>query len=347
MTMAHICPYCHTASEGSASCPECGAPLNLAGSLLVSDADRDQIIGELTDHFQTGRLTKEEFDNRSGQALQARTQAELLGVLADLPPGPTATTAQVGGRRGAFTGEVPAGSIGSQFPARGSRIGIIVLVVIAVLVIGGLHGEHGSLSGLIPVAAIALFVFRRRTGRGSRRGFGVDLGRNDRDLRRDERRLGRDNRRDERDWLYGRASRYNGSLAYCQDDNGDAVQCTNITVGGTTSTYYTDCGQQYESCPTGRLCEHYSYSADWPVTSAEGDGSCGSEADSDANFWSVALGTYTTIELPGSDDTYTLAATAPNDGDNESTGHYYVCYQSLRRLCRMPQRACIGTGKGS
>lgn len=207
----HICPYCHTPSEGSASCPECGAPLDLAGGLLVSDADRDQIIGELADHFQAGRLTKEEFDDRSGQALQARTQAELLGVLADLPPDPAATTGYVGGRRRVFTGEVSAGSIGSRFPARGSRIGIVVLVVIAVMVIAGLHGGHGSMSGLIPVAVIALFVFRRRTGRGSRHGFGLDLGRNDReldrddrdfrDLRRDERRLRRDCRRDDRDWL--------------------------------------------------------------------------------------------------------------------------------------------------
>ena len=31
------------------------------------------------------------------------------------------------------------------------------------------------------------------------------------------------------------------------------------------------------------------------------------------------------IELPGSDDSYTLAGTDPNDGANESTGHYYVC----------------------
>jgi hypothetical protein len=119
--------------------------------------------------------------------------------------------------------------------------------------------------------------------------------------------------------------------AYCQDDNGDDVQCANITVkgefadgSGTTSTYYANCGHQYGSCPTGRLYDYYS--GDYLVTSAEGDSSCGTEVDSDANFWSVAIGTYTTIELPGSDDTYTLAATSPNDGNNESTGHYYICY---------------------
>jgi hypothetical protein len=176
---SYVCPYCHTASEGGVSCQECGAPLNQAGSLLVSDADRDQIIEQLTDHFQAGRLTKDEFDDRSGRALRARTQAELLGVLADLPLDQSATTAQVGGRRGGFTGEILPDGFGSRFPARTSRLGITVLIVVVVLAISGMHGEHGSLSGLIPVAAIALFVVRRHANRG---------GRHDRDLRRDDRR---------------------------------------------------------------------------------------------------------------------------------------------------------------
>jgi hypothetical protein len=118
--------------------------------------------------------------------------------------------------------------------------------------------------------------------------------------------------------------------AYCQDDNGDDVQCANITVegeysngaDGVVTSYYDYCGHQYGSCPTGRLYDDSSYD----VTSAEGDSSCGTETDSDAQVWSIAVGTYTTIELPGSDDTYTLAATSPNDGNNQSSGHYYICY---------------------
>ena len=120
--------------------------------------------------------------------------------------------------------------------------------------------------------------------------------------------------------------------ALCQDDNGDPVQCANITVEGefadgtgTTSTYYAYCGHQHGACPTGRLYDYVS--TDWLATGAEGDGSCGKNADSDANFWSIANGIYTTIELPGSGDTYTLDAdTAANDGNNLSTGHYYICY---------------------
>ena len=56
-----------------------------AGELRVSDADRDRALHELGHAFKAGRLTAEEFDDRSGQALSARTGSELTGLLADLP----------------------------------------------------------------------------------------------------------------------------------------------------------------------------------------------------------------------------------------------------------------------
>jgi hypothetical protein len=58
-----------------------------AGDLRVSDADRDQALGELSDAFEAGRITAGEFDQRSQQALGARTGDELTGLLADLPHG--------------------------------------------------------------------------------------------------------------------------------------------------------------------------------------------------------------------------------------------------------------------
>jgi hypothetical protein len=56
-----------------------------AGDLRVSDADRDQALGELSEAFQAGRITADEFDQRSEQALGARTGKELTALLADLP----------------------------------------------------------------------------------------------------------------------------------------------------------------------------------------------------------------------------------------------------------------------
>ena len=53
--------------------------------LRVSDADRDQALCELSAAFQAGRITADEFDQRSGQALAARTGKELTALLADLP----------------------------------------------------------------------------------------------------------------------------------------------------------------------------------------------------------------------------------------------------------------------
>jgi hypothetical protein len=55
------------------------------GEFRVSDADRDRAVTELSEAFQAGRLTADEFDERSGQALGARTGKELAVLLADLP----------------------------------------------------------------------------------------------------------------------------------------------------------------------------------------------------------------------------------------------------------------------
>ena len=57
------------------------------GDLRVSDADRDRAVSELSEAFQAGRITADEFEQRSGQALRARTGKELTALVADLPPG--------------------------------------------------------------------------------------------------------------------------------------------------------------------------------------------------------------------------------------------------------------------
>jgi hypothetical protein len=66
------------------------------GDLRASDADRDRAVSELGEAFRIGRITADEFDQRSGQALRARTGKELTALLADLPLGdPPATRATV------------------------------------------------------------------------------------------------------------------------------------------------------------------------------------------------------------------------------------------------------------
>ncbi|HEX3796441.1 MAG TPA: adenylate/guanylate cyclase domain-containing protein [Acidimicrobiales bacterium] len=51
----------------------------------VSDAERDQTVTLLREHVVVGRLTLDEFSERVGLALQARTQGDLESAMGDLP----------------------------------------------------------------------------------------------------------------------------------------------------------------------------------------------------------------------------------------------------------------------
>jgi hypothetical protein len=53
--------------------------------LRVSDADRAAVTDQLSRHYGDGRLSQAEFDERLDQAMRAKTQADLSGLLADLP----------------------------------------------------------------------------------------------------------------------------------------------------------------------------------------------------------------------------------------------------------------------
>jgi hypothetical protein len=55
--------------------------------IRAGHADREQVIGTLQDAFVHGRLTRDEFDARTGRALIARTYADLAALTSDLPPG--------------------------------------------------------------------------------------------------------------------------------------------------------------------------------------------------------------------------------------------------------------------
>ena len=57
-------------------------------NMLAAAADRERTIDVLKAAFGEGRLTKEEFDSRSGRVLAARTYADLGAIVADLPAGP-------------------------------------------------------------------------------------------------------------------------------------------------------------------------------------------------------------------------------------------------------------------
>ena len=138
------------------------------GDIRVSDAERDLVVAELSEHFQAGRLTQDEFDDRSGLALRARTGADLSGLFTDLP-----TQAPVAARP-------PSGPVPDPFFGPGAppprRAGLpvaraIIAFVIVATIASGLFGNHGHSQGaawVVPVVILVL-VFLRLTGRARRR----------------------------------------------------------------------------------------------------------------------------------------------------------------------------------
>jgi hypothetical protein len=63
------------------------------GSMRSSTADRERAIDVLKAAFAEGRLSREEFEQRAGQAYRSRTYAELGALTADLPAGPLGAVA--------------------------------------------------------------------------------------------------------------------------------------------------------------------------------------------------------------------------------------------------------------
>jgi hypothetical protein len=56
-----------------------------APDLLVSDTDRARVAAELRTHYESGRLTLEEFQERLDETHAARTETQLRNVLRQLP----------------------------------------------------------------------------------------------------------------------------------------------------------------------------------------------------------------------------------------------------------------------
>jgi hypothetical protein len=124
-----------------------------AGQMKASDADRDAVLADLSEHFQAGRLTADEFDDRTGRALAARTWGELRDLLQDLPASPAGPHGPVA----ATTGAPP------QRPAgRTVLVPVAVLAGIGIAVAlsaGTAHPRWGILWLVLPV----LLILRRMT----------------------------------------------------------------------------------------------------------------------------------------------------------------------------------------
>ncbi|HEY6497556.1 MAG TPA: DUF1707 domain-containing protein [Trebonia sp.] len=132
----------------------------------MSDAERDLAVAELSEHFQAGRLSQDEFDDRSGQALQARTGTDLNTLFTDLPHRGTPPVPPV-------PGPVPDPLYSLDVPPRPGGFHVLRVVIacsIVATIASGLFGYHGHGHGagfLIPVVILGL-VFLRLTAAARR-----------------------------------------------------------------------------------------------------------------------------------------------------------------------------------
>jgi Domain of unknown function (DUF1707) len=125
-------------------------------TMRASDADRDVVLAELGEHFQAGRLTSDELEERTGQALQARTFGDLARLTADLPPTAPAHPA-VGPADGAVSRP------GGRWPAP-VVLGLVTMAVVAAAFLNAGTGTRGShvLWLIVVIPLLARMLARRR-----------------------------------------------------------------------------------------------------------------------------------------------------------------------------------------
>jgi len=133
--------------------------------LRASDADRDAVVTALGEHFQAGRLTSEELDDRMGRALSAKTLGELATLTTDLPEVATAPQAMPAPVPGP-----PLSRYRRRYPVAGTVVFAVAVAAVAGLIVAG--WSHHSTHGFLIILVVGLIVARRLgLGRG-RRGPG-------------------------------------------------------------------------------------------------------------------------------------------------------------------------------
>ena len=124
--------------------------------LRAGHADREQVIEALKTAFVDGRLTRDELDTRAGQALAARTYADLAALTADIPPAP-------GARAAAGPARPPAPARRRPLARAASKSGICLIITVtavwAVFILA-----PGGPGGPGPDPYVSLMVFLAVSG---------------------------------------------------------------------------------------------------------------------------------------------------------------------------------------
>lgn len=114
-----------------------------SSSQRIGDADRQQAIDALGEHWRAGRLDPAEHERRTTAAFQAVTRGDLDALFVDLPAAPASPPAVVG----APAGDDPHTSAAATHRSGGALIPADSWI-----------GQHSAaIMGLTPFAALVLF----------------------------------------------------------------------------------------------------------------------------------------------------------------------------------------------
>ena len=124
------------------------------GRLRAADADRGHVIDLLKAAFVQGRLAKGELDVRAGQALTARTYAELAALTGDIPAGPPTAGLPTAGPPAR-----PHSQPKQPRPLRNAAIGSAGCLIVSLLALGGgAILNNGNTGGCIVLAVFLTVV---------------------------------------------------------------------------------------------------------------------------------------------------------------------------------------------
>ncbi|MFK4087848.1 DUF1707 domain-containing protein [Kribbella sp. NPDC020789] len=131
--------------------------------MRIGDAEREEAVRRLGEHYESGRLTADEHSERVEAALRAKTKSELGAVFTDLPFEERAEAPRQAPPKGAAFGMVPRPLL--------VALGIIAVLASVACAVGGGHPHQQAWGGGHPhppvflIAAIVagvLFYRKRR-----------------------------------------------------------------------------------------------------------------------------------------------------------------------------------------
>jgi hypothetical protein len=140
--------------------------MNEEKPVRIGDQEREEAVARLAAHYEAGRLSADEHQERVGEALQAKTQVELAALFADLPGESTAGSQQKSdgeqyGPPWARGVRGPLGRVPLPLPL------LVVLAVVGVLASVGcvVLGGHPPVLPLVLIVAGVVVAKKRRQER--------------------------------------------------------------------------------------------------------------------------------------------------------------------------------------